>query len=181
MTILGKHTVDETRHLIRLADFRVDGVNKELIPALKDPTAETVKALRDWNAFETKWEQVHHHVVETLLGQKISNPLVPENVLPSETEFKQVSDILDELTGFIRRFGNLTGKAINRDGEPPPDQVDPDLKAFQAVDEKIKAGEAAAADAKKAAGKAASSNTGLLIGLGVAGVLGVVVATKIYL
>lgn len=190
MTVLGNHTIAETRDLMRTVEFRIERA-ADLVNRLPFST-DNVKLVKEWNEFvEVRWKNAHDQALNRILVLKFDNPLASESVIPAEGEFKLVMKarnqqgegivVPGDLSDLIHRLEVGSGQSLDEDNHPLPTGFDPDLAAFQAVDAKIKAGEKAAEDAKKAAGNAAKSNVGLIIGLSALGIVGVVVATKIYL
>ena len=193
MTILGKHTIDETRHLIAVAQFRINRTN-DLVNQLPY-TAENVQLVKDWNEFvEVRWKQAHALALEGILGLKLANPLVPEHSMPAETQYMRIVNAMNkqegliqkgDLTDFISRFEAATDKKFDSEGQPVPEGWDPDLAAYQEVDATIKAGEKIATEVKTEVMAAAKSYLGLTIGLGLGAVAlvvgGTVLATKVYL
>jgi hypothetical protein len=189
MTILGKHTIDEARMIMRTAEFRMERA-KTLIN-LMPFTKENVQLVKDWNEFvEVRWKNAHNQAQAGMLSLKLANPLVPENSMPCEKEYMLIIHAMNKQEGLIQkgdlsdligRLEKASGQSLDESGHPVPAGFDPDLAAYQEVDKRIKAGEKTAKDVGEAAKGAAKSNIGLIIGLSALGIAGVVVATKVYL
>jgi len=199
MTILGKHTLDETRHLIRTVEFRIqetDKVYANISDGWKSSnTAAWTELQGDWAAFRKRWVATRDEVLRRLLVITIGNPLVSESVLPSEPEYKLIKCAINvgcedtytkgDLTDCILRIEKAAGAPIDETNKPIPAGWDPDLKAYKEVDGAVKKGEAAAAAAAASGKKLVASNLPLVIGGGIAlvgvAVVGTIVATKVYL
>lgn len=195
MTILGKHTVDETLHLMKTVEFRQqagDKVNATITPAFQQAFPDVYRKLQsDWANWKNRWAIARANVTKRLMILNDSQPLVPASTLPAEDEYRTIRKAINvggedtyttgDLTDCLNRIETAAGTQIDEKNKPMPTGFDPDFAMYREVDAKIKAGEAAAREAADAAKKAAKSNIGLLVGLGVAGVVGTVVVTKIYL
>lgn len=185
MTFLGRNTVDETRHLMRTVEFRIEHT-QPLLNKLSFNDSN-VALIKDWNTFTERWTSVRERVLQLLLGNKLNHVLVPEHSLPAQDEYNTIMKAIGTpheviaLSPLIGRFEVATGERLNETDKPIPEGYDPDFAAYKEVDDKIKAAEKAADEAGKAAKSAAKSNIGLLVGLGVAGIVTTVVATKVYL
>lgn len=193
MTVLGKHTMQETRDLMATIEFRIKK-NQEVmdkIPASPDKTALD----RDWQAFLARWAINRDEVADKLLVLRIGQPVAPASVIVAEKEFEQIRitaefgpDRVSRTNNFMSimiRAEQLSGITFSEKEAPAPEGFDPDLAAFKKVDSAIKSGEQAAAEAKAAAAKAAKSNMGMLIVGGIAAgaalFVGGVVISKVYL
>ncbi len=153
MTILGQHTIDETRQLIRTVEFRIDRTTQTLLTHLEF-NAENVALVNDWNAFvDERWKAAHDKAIASMLNSKILNPLVSESIMPAEKEFQIISTAINakpgvispgDLSDLINRLEKASGLTLDETGHPMPPDFDPDLGAFQRADAAIKAGEGAA-------------------------------------
>jgi len=185
MSILGKQTVDEVRHLMRTVEFRIEQVLK-LIDRLPF-SASNAQTVGDWNIWEERWKVARQNVLNQVLGLKLANPLVSEATLPAQAQFDAVQKAIGTpreviaLSPLVQRIQLATGEKIDEENRPMPTGYDPDHAAYKQVDAQIKAGEAAAKAAGETVKKAAKSNTGLLIIGGAGLALAGVVAVKVYL
>jgi len=162
MTVLGKHTIDETRQLMRTIEFRIDRA-QALVNRLPF-TNENVKLVKEWNEFvEVRWKNAHDQALNRILLLKINNPLIREDLVPAEGEFNLVMKarnqqgegviVPGDLTDLVTRLEKGSGEKLDEEGAPPPPGFDPDIEAFKKADATIKSGEAAAQAAKEAADK----------------------------
>lgn len=187
MTILGKQTVAETRHIMKLTEFRIEQVLKLMNGGHLPFSAENAKLINDWNEWTDRWTLARDKALEGLLSIKLQAPLANDDILPSQKQWDDIVTVIgtpkDEiaLNPLVRRFQAATGETIDETGRPMPPDYDPDLQAYRKVDAQIKAGEQAAKAAADATKKAASSNTGLLVLGGAVLAIGGVVAIKVYL
>jgi hypothetical protein len=186
MTIFGKQTIDETRHLMRVVEFRVKRA-KELGESGMPFSAANATIIKDWNTWQERWDAAREKVLNNLLMKKLSQPLVSDALLEAQAEFDMVQKAIGSpheviaLSPIITRFEVATGKKFDSEGQPIPVGFDPDHAAYKKVDDSIKAGEAAAKAAADGAKNAAKSNTGIIV-LGAVGIVAVtVVAAKVYL
>jgi hypothetical protein len=185
MTIFGKQTIDETRHLMKVVEFRA-----ERATALSNQmpfSPANVAVIKDWNTWTERWEAAREKVLNNLLVKKLGQPLVSDALLESQAEFDMVQKAIGTpheviaLSPLITRLEVASGKKFDSEGQPMPTGFDPDHAAYKKVDESIKAGEAAAKAAGDTVKDAAKSNTGVII----LGSVGIAAATyllaKIYL
>lgn len=191
MTILGKHTITETRDLMRTIQFRADK-NDEVFKSIRpNSSPEYIDLKTDWSNWLNQWSQARDRAATELVELSIGQPLVPADVITAENQYQRIekgaqvdngkkNDRTDMMQLMIRTE-QMSGTTFDEKNAPAPTDFDPDLIAFKKVDQAIKSGEAAAAEIKKGATSAAKSNLGLVIG-GAVGVflLGGIVA-KVYL
>lgn len=157
MTVLGQHTVDETRQLMRTAEFRMTRAN-DLVNQMPF-TPENVQLVKDWNQFtDVRWRNAHDQVIDSIIGLKFANPLISESLLPAEKQFNLILSALNkqqglvqpgDLSDLISRLEKASGKTLDESNHPLPPDFDPDLAAYQKADATIKDGEAAAAALRK--------------------------------
>lgn len=186
MTIFGKQTVGETRHLMKTVEFRIEMTNKLLnkLAASK----ENVILVKDWNTWNERWAGEREKVLDGILAIRLASPLVGnEDLLESQALFDRVQKAIGSrheviaLTPLIQRFESATGEKLDEANAPMPANFDPDHAAYKAVDSKIKAGEAAAKAAATGVKDAAKSNIGLIVIGAAVVVVGGFVAVKVYL
>ncbi len=197
MTILGQHTVAETRDLIRACEFRVNKNLQQLQRIqsfrLRPPSLEQFEAQQkldtDMANFVKKWTNVRDRETLLMTASMLANPAVAPFIMPAESSYKAIDgafrvDIphfkdIEQRIDAEARLLNMAPTDLG--GIPAQNSPDADFAALKKLDSAIAAGEKAAKDAGKAAGEAAKSNMGLVIGAGVVGVVGIVVLTKVYL
>jgi hypothetical protein len=151
MTILGHHGVDEVRHLMRTAEFRMERA-KALINRLEFSKAN-VALVKEWDSFvDDRWKQAHDSVLSSLITLRLDNPGAAEAFIPAEREFQIISKAINvtpgfiapgDLTDLIRRLEQASGTSLDEAGHPLPDDFDPDLETFKRADVAIRGGEAA--------------------------------------
>ena len=191
MTILGKHTIVETRDLMRTIQFRADK-NDEVFKSIRPNNSPEYMDLKvDWFNWLNQWKQARDTVADDLVMLSIGQPLVPADVITSEPQYQKIEkgaqvdngkkhDKTDMMQLMIRTE-QLSGTTFDEKNAPAPTNFDPDLIAFKKVDQAIKTGEAAAKEAKANVASAAKSNVGLIIGAGIAVFLAGGIVAKVYL
>ncbi len=199
MTILGNHTVDETEHIMKLMEFRIQAVDK-LNNQITQAQVATNPAMladleNDWTNFRFRWATAREKVANDLLFILLGQPLVPASVLAAEPQYQQImhaisvngdgTKVKGDFGNIVDRFQAFTGQHIDEADQPLPTGFDPDLLAYKKVDDAIKSGEAAAAAAAQGVSGAVSSsvknNLGTYAVLGAVAVVGGIVAVKVYL
>lgn len=196
MTILGRHTVQETLEYIKSQDYRFDRYNeayKQISAQWRYDNPDAAMRLdKDWAAIYKKWKDLAYKTTLSLRAQMTLAPLVSPNNLPAESEWQEVVAIFDngKEPGGQRdceyRIVNAIGHEVDIDsGRPLQNAPDTDIKVIKELDNDIKAMEGAAQQASTSAGKivttAAKNNIGLVIGGVVVLGIGAVVAAKVYL
>lgn len=195
MTVLGHHTVEESRDLMKLIEFRKkknEEVFQQITPSFRQNQAAVFDALnRDWQAWKKQWSDASIQAGDLLVALNVGNPLVPASAIAAEPEYKMLekgaqvdNGKKNDETDFMRlmiRTEQASGITFDEKDQPAPSGFDPDLAAFKKVDASIKAGEAAAKAANAAAAKGAKSNIGLMVIGGVALVATGAVIAKVYL
>ncbi len=193
MTIMGLHTVAETRDLIRFLEFRINQNMKqwELIKTKRLPPATGAQRQLDDDivVFMKRWVTVRDESTLIMLAAVLANPSVAPFLLPAEQQFVAVDEAtrrdnprLMDIQGRIDEEAHQQNlPSVDLSKIPPQNSPDTDFEALRKLDAAIKDGEEAAAKAAAKAKDAAKSNVGLIIGAVGVGVVGVVVATKVYL
>lgn len=195
MTILGKHTIDETQHLMKTVEFRIentDRLNNQISADFIRNNSEKYRVLQmDWANFKNRWKIARAKALSDIRALNISNPLVPVSAIPCEDTYKMIKKAINvggeetyitgDLTDCVQRISLAAGATVDETNKPMPTGFDPDFAAYREVDAGIKQGEAAAKAAGEKAKQVAKSNIGLMIGIGVGAVVGTVVLTKVYL
>lgn len=193
MTVLGKHTIAETRDLMRSLQFRInaclDQQNKILMARSGPPTEKQFQTEQDLKTLVLRWNKVRDEETRKLTILSLGAPLVPAHMQPSEdsyvavnkavaVDFPRLITVQQQLDVQSRE---LEIPELNFDKIPPQDSPDMDFAALKKLDSAIAEGEKQAKAAAGTVKEAAKSNVGLMIGLGLAGAAGVVVLTKVYL
>jgi len=193
MTILGKHTITETRDLIRSLQFRVSNAmnqqNKVILARSGPPTEKQMQTELDLKILVPRWNKVRDDETQKLTLLSVTNPLAPADMIACEDSWVAVNkavavDFPRLIT--IEQQLDVQSKAldippIDFSKIPPQNAPDLDFAALKKLDKAIADGEKAAKEAGGAVKEAAKSNVGLLIGAGLVGVVGIVVVTKVYL
>lgn len=181
MTVLGNHTVGETRDLMKVVENRFKEVEKgfqQISPQYKAEHPDEYRLLAsDWEKEKKHWEDESNAVAIklTILNTSVS----PADLIPAEPEYKRILSFVEygASSGAERRPGDLRDcelrieKALGRQliyGRPDMSSSDADSAALKKVDASIKAGEKAAGAAKKGLLDAATTKPGLMF-LGGAG------------
>lgn len=185
MTILGKHTINETRDALKVADYRFRETYKVLnaLPNIPEDLRVDAKALAE------KWAKARMSISADLIAKAILTfpvSLSPD-IIPAEDDYQKViaftqfgENVKGSLQDITERTNKLSDKKISYNEQPDQNSPDFDLGTFQELDKVIKAGEGGAKDAGKAAGEFASSGTGIAIiaGVSVVGTLAAIAYFK---
>src|SRR6185369_6846241 len=156
MTVLGKHTIQETEDLMKTVEFRIkagDKVNNQITePQIRANLDRYTDLQVDWRDFKARWATGRDRLLDKLLIMKLSTPLVSNSLLASEGEYREVKKLINvggedtfakgDLTDCLNRIEALSGQQINEKDAPMPAGFDPDLAAYKKVDDAIKDGEA---------------------------------------
>lgn len=207
MTILGRHTVQETLDYVKSQDFRFEKYNEAYKRITADTRARHPDIMRDldrdWAAIYKRWKETAMKVGYSLKAQMLAVPFyVSANNVPAEAEWQQITAIWEEskkpplnMLGFSsgsqRDCEERIQLALANSGADPKVDIDTnrplqnapdtDIAIIKELDATTKAAEAAAAEASKKAGQVAKSNIGLVVLGGVVLLGGAVVVTKVYL
>jgi hypothetical protein len=195
MTLFGKPTIEDVRHLMRTVEFRItraDEVATTITDEWKAANPDVYADLRtDWLAFKERWAKARKDALDNILLLNIAQPLTSASLIVDTDDWARIRKAINvggedtytkgDLNDVITRIEQAAGWQIDETNHPVPDGWDPDLTIYKEVDAKIKAGEAAARAAADAAASAAKSHWGLVIIGGAVVVGGIVVATKVYL
>lgn len=197
MTILGNHTVGETRDFIRAAEYRINKNVQQwqriksfrLRPPTAAEDAQQTVTDREMDAFLKNWTTVRDRETLVMTATMIGAGLAPASVVPAESSFKAVTGALQVRVPHFKEIEMNIDAEAARLGLPPTDlkgtpsqnTTDVDFAALRKLDAAIKDGEEAAKKANKAVGEAAKSNVGLMVGGAIVLVLGGGVLAKVYL
>ena len=175
MTVLGNHTIAETRDLMKVVENRFREVEKGFQQISSQYKAEHPDEYRllalDWEKEKKYWND-ESNAVSIKLTIMNASPY-PADLIPAEPEYRRILGFVEygAASGVERRAGDLRDcelrieKALGRQlvyGRPDMTSSDADSAALKRVDASIKAGEAAAAAAKKGTWDAATSKNGLM-------------------
>lgn len=151
MTIFGKHTVGETRDLIRATEFRVNQDLKqfEAVRRLrtKPQTAAQNQLDTDMGKFVRRWTDVRDTQTDSLTGLMLKNPNVFTTVLPAESEYKAVDAAVritdPRLINIQQRLdveaATLGLPGVDLSATPAFDSTDTDFNAMKRLDKVIAA------------------------------------------
>lgn len=185
MTILnGVHTIAELEDLAKTVEFRIAAGNKVNAQITQPQITSNLDAYTDlesdWTKFRVRWATARDPALTQATFLSASNPLVPKSLIPAESQYQTLKRAINvqggdtyqkgDLTDCLNRIEQFAGMTIDEKDHPMPTGFDPDLAIYTKLDNTIKAGEAAAAAAKSAAGTVA---TGVPTWMYVAGVLGI--------
>lgn len=149
MTILGQHTIAETRDLIRSLQFRITKNDQQLSKVqqqrLAPPTATQVALDNDWVAFIRVWTDERDKNTLAMAAGMAANPGVAPFVLPAESNFKAITNVtqarvphLGELQQRISaEAAALSLPPVDLTGTPPQDSPDADFQALRKLDAAI--------------------------------------------
>ncbi len=167
MTLFGKHTVAETRDLIRASDFRINKVIKQyekvLASRVGPKTSLQSRLDSDMSAFVNRWIDVRDNTTLKLAFIVMTHP-VPTEILTCEPEFVDVTNAVSRteprLMDVQQRVENeaaiLALPPVNFEGLPSQNSTDVDFAALRKLDAEITKAEIAAKEAAAATQKAAA-------------------------
>lgn len=88
-TLLGKHSIAETRELAALVDFQAHATD-ELVAKHQPVPAQAADALRRWTVWRTNWQKTRDRALLDLKLLSFASPLTPEYVVPSEAQYQKL-------------------------------------------------------------------------------------------
>lgn len=198
--ILGKHTLNETRDLLAVADYRFKETGKAYDALLANPPPGGASATvlvpgtdlpsitADWQALSAKWAADRVDIRNTLVQKGLMAIGVPADVLATETEYKRILDdiqfqenVKGSLQDITKRIETASGKQILYPSQPGQNSTDVDISLFGSLDNATKKMDAAADASAEAAKKAVTSSTGMIIGGTIIGTVLLLGAAKHYL
>lgn len=184
MTILGHHTISETKDLIQDYEWRIDALNKALGSVRVTLLTADPALIDDWDAFLSRWTTAKYKAKAMMLLAATEHAGVPDSINPSEDIYQSVLNAGSptqplytpkDLPGLALRIQ----KVIPVTFPPRPSSVawDFDLAAYKATDTGAKViqqtGQAAAQAAKGAVVDSALSHPGYYVA-GAVGLVGAV-------
>ncbi len=150
MTILGQHTVAETRDLMRALQFRINRIDEQWfkIQELRRGKTEAQERIdADWISFQRVWTDTRDKQA-MLLGLSIgSNPNVHPAVLPAEPNYKAIIDVVQVRIPHLKDMEQridaeaaaLQLPPTDLSGIPPQNSPDVDMRALAKLDAAIAA------------------------------------------
>lgn len=191
MTILGRHTVAETRDLIRATEFRVNQ-NLKQWEAIKKRRAPQVTLAQnrldsDIAKFVDRWTSVRDTQTLAMLAAVLANPGVAIFILPAEDQYVAIDNATRRTdprlkvieSGIDQEASTLGLIPTDLSGTPAQNSPDADFAALGKLDQAIAAagnplGKPGGSDS------VATSPLGLLAigGVALAGVVGVLYVRK---
>jgi hypothetical protein len=125
MTILGQHTVAETRDLIRAQEFRINKNVQQLqrIQArrLSPPTAAQLDLDTQMGAFLKEWTNTRDKETLFMTASVVSNPLIPAAAMPAESSYKAIIHVLHERIPHFKEIEQHVDAEARSIGLPPTD------------------------------------------------------------
>jgi len=191
MTILGRHTVAETRDLIRATEFRVNQNLKywESIRARRTGARTPDQTLLDSDIakFVDRWTTVRDTQTLAMLASVLANPGVAPFILPAEDQFVAIDNAtrrtnprLGDIQGRLEKEAATVGlPGVDLSATPAQNSPDADFAALGKLDQAIAAignplGKPGGSDS------VATSPIGLVVigGVALAGLVGVLYVKK---
>lgn len=178
MSVLGFHSVAETKELLAAKDYDIKQVQdafEAFAPEwLRNDPLTAADWTSDWNTFGVRYSAAKTGAVIGMAALNAASPLVPENLVPAEPFWNGILRALSKTPGFVQRgdFQDLHNRLVSAQNKPvdfsgqpqPTNASDADLAVFQASDATLKAlGDVAV--------QGIDTGTKVLIGLGVATLL----------
>jgi hypothetical protein len=198
MTILGQHTIAETNALMADVDHRFTVDDKAMSDALVANQAEAAKLKPFWDRLVARWSKDKLAVKAKMGVIRVAFPLVNDDKVPSDNEYKQILGYVetdtgdpnlhpnDSIRGLELQIQSIIGHPIDIDtGRPSldPGNVtnDPDLNFINNPTVTAAAGAGQGiSDIASAAGKALASPTDHTIrNVGIGAAVGAVVLVLI--
>jgi len=177
--ILGKHTVNEARDYLAVADYRFKETKRRYDLIKNKP----VDLINDVGILYPKWANDREDIASDLRNKVWMYWQLSPDQINAEDEFNRIKNYIQyqelnpkSLQGITIRIDKLLGNTTLYPDQPRQDSKDVDQELFLELDNTIKQGEAAAKSVKSGIIDAATSPTGLIL----IGAVGVVVAAKIY-
>jgi len=160
MTILGQHTVAETRDLIRSVEYRANKLVSKLrkIQSLRVPPLSDAQKELDADAFNfmRRWTDTRDANTLMMTASVIANPFVPTSVLTAEGNWNAIDKAsritpprLMDIQNRIEMEGAGLGLAPITLEMPSQNSPDADFTALKTLDAAIAKGESAAKSASK--------------------------------
>ncbi len=151
MTILGQHTVAETRDHIRSQQFRINKIDEQYMKVraqrLAPPSPAQQLLDSDWIAFQKAWTDTRDKAIFFMTASVVANPNVAPFILPAEGSYKEVNAVLHERIPHLKDMEQrvdaeaaaLNLKPTDLSGIPSQDSPDADFAAIKKLDAAIAA------------------------------------------
>ena len=167
MTILGKHTINEARDLLAVADYRF----KETFRAFDALTIKPADLTTDVGNLARKWRDERLTIAADLLALTLKSFPVPADLVSADDDYNKILSFIHggewtkgTLQDITHRIEKLSGKQILYPNQPKQNSSDVDIEIFKDLDSAIKQGEAASAAASKKVGEIAENKWPWIIG-----------------
>jgi len=158
MTILGRHTVTETRQLLAVADYRF----RETFKAFEALSEKPDYLSKQVGELARKWRDNRIEIIAKLVATVAAGFPVPPALLPAESEYNQVlafvqygENTIGSLQDITKKVEILSGKPIEYKNQPSQESTDFDVEIYKDLDSAIRQGEVAASKAAKKAAETA--------------------------
>lgn len=151
MTILGQHTVAETRDLIRSLQFRINKIDQQWSRVRQQRLAPPSQGQQllddDWIAFLKVWTDTRDKQTVIMTAAVLANPSVAPFVLPAESSYKAIDDVtrvrIPHLKDMEQRIAAeamaLDIPATDLSQQPGQNSPDADFAAIKKLDAAIAA------------------------------------------
>lgn len=151
MTILGQHTVAETRDLIRSQQFRINKNDQQWVrirsQRLAPPTAAQTLLDDQWIQFMKVWTDERDKQTLLMTAAMLANPSVAPFILPAESNFKAINDVLTVRVPHLKELeqkidaeaASLALPPTDLSGQPAQNSPDADFAALRKLDAAIAA------------------------------------------
>ena len=151
MTILGQHTIAETRDLIRALQFRITKLDQQLSRVrsqrLSPPTADQQNLDDAWTSFLRVWTDSRDKNTLAMAAGMAANPGVADFVLPAESNFQDITNVVQVRVPHLAELQqNIEAQAsalqiapVDLSGVPPQNSPDADFAALGKLDAAIAA------------------------------------------
>lgn len=154
-TVLGHHSIAETRELAALIDFQVRAADDLIAKHQPLPTdAATASAMARWRTWRENWQKTRDKVLFDLRVLSFSSPLTPATLQAAETHYVKLKCAINKSCdeshtdpGDMREVTTALEKALGESADlsgfraqfPEQSQIsDPDMTAFQKLDAAVK-------------------------------------------
>jgi hypothetical protein len=187
MTILGKHTLEETNNLITDNEWRIQAINDAVhsVPSSKwgevDPTLPA-----NWDSLLERWTTAKFKAKTNMALISASKPGAPWAVVPAEDVFQAILHAtsttyplytVTDVPGLQNRVAKVT--TIKFGARPKPTSWDFDLSAYKSADVLAKTSQQAGTAVSKGIVDTVKANPGTTLLIGGVVVGGLIAARKL--
>jgi hypothetical protein len=150
MTILGQHTINETRDLIRALQYRITKLDQQAFRNQMNRSGQPSESQlnfmmtldKDWADFLKAWTTVRDSEVDRMVIASSLQPLVSNDVLPAEASFKAITDVVQSREPHLADLNQRIDKEAvalgfqptDLSGMPAQDSPDADFAALKKLD-----------------------------------------------